>query len=165
MKSITLATLILAAVGFAADTNAPQVDTAAAFAKLKTLAGVWEGNVGGAKARLTYELTGAGTTLVEREQADNMPGMMTMFHLDGRRLVLTHYCMVGNQPRMQARSYDAATGELRFEFVDGSNMKPGDGHMHNATLRIEGDRLITKWEFFENGKLKQTEAAEYTRVK
>ena len=60
---------------------------------------------------------------------------------------------------------DPKTGEIRFEFVDGTNMKPTDGHMHNVTMCIAGDRLIAKWEFFENGKLKQTESAEYTRVK
>ena len=56
-------------------------DAAAAFARLKTLVGEWQANTG--KARLTYELTGGGTALVERESADNVPGMMTVYHLDG----------------------------------------------------------------------------------
>ncbi len=27
--------------------------------------------------------------------------MITMFHMDGDRLLMTHYCGAGNQPRMK----------------------------------------------------------------
>jgi hypothetical protein len=79
--------------------------------------------------------------------------------------MLTHYCMAGNQPRMQMRSFSPETGEVQFQFLDGTNLKPGDGHMHNAMLRIDGpNRLITDWEFYENGQRKFEESAEYTRL-
>ena len=48
--------------------------------------------------------------------------VLTVFHLDGDRLILTHYCMAGNQPRMQATSYDAKKGEIRFQFLDATNL-------------------------------------------
>ncbi len=103
-------------------------DAAAAFARLKTLVGEWEANTPDGKARLSYELTGGGTALVERENADSMPGMMTVYHLDGGRLILTHYCMAGNQPRMQASGIDPQTGEIRFQFLDATNLaSPGGG--------------------------------------
>ena len=35
--------------------------------------------------------------------------MTTVYHLDGRDLVLTHYCMGGNQPRMRAKTTEGAT--------------------------------------------------------
>jgi hypothetical protein len=165
--ALLITAAILAAPIYAADNKSPEVDTAAAFAKLKSLTGVWEAKVDGKTARLTYELTGAGTTLIETEGGDAHPGMMTMYHLNGSRLMLTHYCMAGNQPRMQAKSYDAKTGELQFRFLDATNLKtPNDGHMHNATIRIiDHDHLVSEWEFYENGKKKFGEAAEYTRVK
>lgn len=170
-RTILITAAFVAATISAADTKnaakAPQVDTAAAFSQLKTLAGEWEAKVDGKTARLSYKLTGAGTTIEEREAGDAHPEMVTMYHLNGSRLMLTHYCMAGNQPRMEAQSYDAKTGELRFKFLDASNLKsPNDGHMHNMTIRmIDHDHLASTWEFYENGKTKFSEAVEYTRVR
>src|SRR5579862_8715974 len=97
-------------------------EAAAAFARLKTMGGEWQANTPDGKARLTYELTGGGSALVERESADNMPGMMTVYHLDGNRVILTHYCMAGNQPRMQAGGINPETSEIQFQFLDVTNL-------------------------------------------
>jgi hypothetical protein len=140
---------------------------AAAFARLKTLVGVWEADLPDGKARLTYELTGGGSALVERESEDKMPSMMTVYHLDGDRLILTHYCMAGNQPRMLARGINPETGEIQFQFLDVTNLSsPGAGHMHNARLRLIDDKhLDSEWQFYEKGAPKMTESAHYTRVR
>ena len=142
-------------------------DAAAAFARLKTLVGEWQANTADGKARLTYELTGGGTAIVERESAENMPGMMTVYHLDGGRLILTHYCMAGNQPRMQANGINPETGEIQFQFLDITNLAtPAAGHMHNVTLRVvDNEHLDSQWQFYENGAPKMTEATHYTRVR
>jgi hypothetical protein len=143
------------------------IDAKAAFARLKELAGEWQGNSSMGKTRLTYELIAGGTSLVEREKGERMPEMMTVYHLDGDRLILTHYCMAGNQPRMQARSFDARTGELKFEFLDATNLATQDaGHMRNVTLRlIDNDRMTSAWEFYEGGRSKMTESFEYSRIR
>src|SRR5437764_1790145 len=108
------------------------VDAQAAFARLKMLAGEWEADTPMGKSHITYEVIAAGSAVVERDSIGNMAPMLTVYNLDGNRLLLTHYCMAGNQPRMQARSFDAATGDLRFEFFDATNLvKPGAGNMHN----------------------------------
>jgi hypothetical protein len=161
-----MTTAILAVAINAADTKAPAVDTAAAFARLKSLAGEWEAKTPDGPAHLSYELTGAGTTLVENSTGP-MPSMMTTYHLNGSRLMLTHYCMAGNQPRMQASSFDAKTGEIRFQFLDATNLaNPGVGHMHNMTIRmIDHDHMTSEWEFFENGQKKMSETFEFTRIK
>ena len=144
-----------------------RTDAAAAFARLKTLVGEWEATSQDGKARLTYELTGGGTALVERESADNMPSMMTVFHLDGNRLILTHYCMAGNQPRMQAQAFNPDTGEIQFKFLDATNLaSPNAGHMHNVQFRlIDKDHVQSAWEFYENGTPKMHEAFQYTRIR
>jgi hypothetical protein len=118
------------------------------------------------KARLSYELIAGGTSLVERESAEKMPAMLTVYYLDGDRLLLTHYCMAGNQPRMQARTFNPETGEMAFEFLDATNLAPGAGHMHNVKIQVaDRDHLNTQWEFFENGQRKMAETAQYARVK
>ena len=140
---------------------------AGAFARLKTLAGEWSADMPNGKARLTYEQTGGGTALVERESAEGMPGMMTVYHLDGSRLILTHYCMAGNQPRMQAGGMNPQTGEIQFQFLDITNLaSPGASHMHDVTLRImDQDHFDAAWQFYESGAPKMTEAFHYTRVR
>jgi len=150
-----------------AGADASEIDSKAAFARLKTLVGEWQAETKMGKATLTYELIAGGTSLVERESAERMPAMMTVYHLDGDRLMMTHYCMAGNQPRMQARSFDAKTGELRFIFLDATNLANKDaGHMRNVTMRFAGnDKLSSEWEFYEGGKPKNTESFQYTRVR
>jgi len=40
--------------------------------------------------------------------------MLTLYHRDGNRLVLTHYCREGNQPGMQAKPFDAVRERARI---------------------------------------------------
>jgi len=163
------AALLVSLIPFAASSKPEAgVDTKAAFARLRSLVGEWQADTSMGKSHLTYELTGGGTALVERETiADHMHAMETVYYPDGDRLLLTHYCIAGNQPRMQARTFNAETGELKFEFLDATNLaSPAAGHMHNATFRfVDASHLVQEWQFFENGKLKQTENFQYTRVR
>src|SRR5579872_2208685 len=103
MKSRPLfaALLLTGLAAHAADSKSgPTTNAAAAFARLQTLVGDWEADTDMGKARLHYELIAGGTALVERFSAEKMPSMLTVFHFNGDRLMLTHYCEAGNQPRM-----------------------------------------------------------------
>jgi hypothetical protein len=164
---LLIASLLLAAATVnAAGSKSDRATDAAAFARLKTLAGEWEADTRMGKAHLTYEVIAGGTALVEKETGEKMPAMLTVYHLDGDRLILTHYCMAGNQPRMQARAFNAESGELEFQFLDATNLPAGAGHMHNARFRfVDSNHLATEWAFYENGAQKFTENAEYTRVR
>ncbi len=144
------------------DTNA-----VAAFNKLKTLAGTWEATgKNGGKVTSSYEVTSNGSALVENI---NTPegAMVTVYHLDGDRLVLTHYCTAGNQPHMQAEAYDPASSRIVFDFAGGGNLSdPNAGHMHNASFKFaSADAFSAAWTFQENGKPRFTENIEYHRVK
>jgi hypothetical protein len=78
--------------------------------------------------------------------------MVTMYHLDGPRLLLTHYCAAGNQPTMVLQP-GSGEGQLRFEFLRGTNMAPEDGHMHRAVMDLtEAGRVKATWTFFAEGK-------------
>ncbi len=162
------AVLFLSMTALAGDTPAPRgIDSQAAFTRLRSLAGEWEATTPLGKVHLTFEVIANGSALVERLTVEKMPPMETIYHLDGARLLLTHYCMLGNQPRMQAESYDPETGELKFRFLDATNLaSPDAGHMHNATLRlVDAEHLVEHWEFFENRKLAKTETFEFVRLR
>ncbi len=145
---LLLASLLMAAPALYAGTDAP-IDAKAAFDRLRGLAGTWEAKAGKQKIRVTYEVIAGGSAVVEREMPENMAVMETVYYLDGSRLLLTHYCMLGNQPRMEAKEYNPGTGELKFEFLDITNLAPGAVHMHRGTFRfIDSDHLAGSWEFF-----------------
>jgi hypothetical protein len=165
---LTVLTLFLVTALLAVNPSANSTsDASAAFAKLKTLAGEWEANTDKGKLRLNYEVVSGGAAVVEHEYSDKMPEMLTVYHLDGNRLLLTHYCAAGNQPRMEATAFDPQSGELRFKFVDATNLAgPNAGHMHSVTLHfVDNNHLSSEWQFFENGQAKFTESAQYTRVR
>lgn len=158
--------LLMAAAVQAAGPKSEAPAGPAAYARLKTLVGEWEADTGMGKVHVSYELIAGGTSLVERESGEKMPAMLTVYYLDGDRLLLTHYCMAGNQPRMQARAFNPETGEVAFEFLDATNLKPGGGHMRNAKIHLaDKDHFASEWEFYENGQRKMAETAQYTRVK
>ncbi|HTS24949.1 MAG TPA: hypothetical protein VMH81_03695 [Bryobacteraceae bacterium] len=167
--SLLLAALFLAgSASFAADTKTePNTNAAAAFARLKTLVGDWTADTEMGKTRLSYELIAGGTALVERFTSEKEAPMLTVYHFDGNRLMLTHYCSAGNQPRMQAGTFNPETGEIQFLFLDATNLaSPSAGHMHNAKIRlVDQNHMSAEWQFYENGQPKFTEHAQYTRVK
>ena len=171
IQYLLIAGLLLAsAAGVAGNPKSGQPDAAAAFARLKALVGEWEADTKEmGKAHNSYELIANGSVLLERESfaGDKDKTMLSAYHLDGNRLILTHYCMAGNQPRLQLQSFYPASGEMEFVFLDGTNLSsPNTGHMHQVKLRVAGSgSLESNWQFFENGKLKFSEPAQYTRVR
>jgi hypothetical protein len=169
MRTNLIATVLLAAaaVAPAADVKSNgSADATAAFARLKTLVGEWEFDGPMGKIHTSFELIGGGSALVERERHDKIPEMMTVYHMDGNRLLLTHYCMAGNQPRMEASVYDPSTGRLDFRFLDITNLAgPTAPYMRNATFRFIDDKHLTAaWEFVRDGK-NESHDMQYVRVK
>jgi hypothetical protein len=80
--------------------------------------------------------------------------MISLFHLDGPdRLLITHYCGAGNQPRMQANtSPDGKT--ITFTFVDATNLSgPEAGHMqHLVIAMLDANHHTEDWTFTDHGK-------------
>jgi hypothetical protein len=89
--------------------------------------------------------------------------MLTLFHKDGAELVLTHYCVAGNQPRLQAT--EIAPDRLHFTFRDATNLATRDqGHMDEAEFRFEdADAFSSRWSFFQAGKTSWMEEIRYRR--
>jgi hypothetical protein len=78
--------------------------------------------------------------------------MTNMYHLDGDGVIATHYCAMGNQPRM--RCTGATGNSLPFAPLDCTNLKaPGQSHMARVTLvMLDKNHLKQEWVSRENGK-------------
>ena len=150
MKSMRMAFSILLAL--AATMAMAQSDAQKTFAKLKTLDGVWEGkDPRGKDVKVSYRATSGGSALMSEITGEE--DMITMFHLDGDRVLMTHYCAAGNQPRMKASaSPDGKT--VTFDFVDATNLASADaGHMHRMVLSlIDANHHTEEWTFLDHGK-------------
>jgi hypothetical protein len=122
-----------------------------AFAQLKKLVGTWEGTGEDKGMKVIYKLTGAGSALIETQLPGTAMEMVSVYHMDGPDLIMTHYCAAGNQPTMK---YKPGSGKsLDFDFLKGSNMKPTDMHIHAARIRIlSADSLESDWIGYNNGK-------------
>ena len=83
----------------------PEINPPAEFAQLKNLVGSWKGTQetpeGTREVIVEYHLTSAGTALVEKLFPDTEHEMLSVYHGDGDKVVMTHYCAFGNQPRMK----------------------------------------------------------------
>jgi len=140
-----------------------------AFETLKSLEGTWTGkaNPGGGEAfeaTVVYKVTGAGSALEERLFPGTDHEMVTMYHLDGDDVVLTHYCAAGNQPRMKLATADGKA--LAFAFAGGTNIKAGEMHMHDAKITlVDADHLKAEWTAWVGGKADHTTIFELTRKK
>lgn len=122
------------------------------FDELKKLEGQWTSDTKDHPADVTYKLSSGGSVLVETMAMGNHAEMITMYHPDGDALALTHYCMLGNQPRMKATK-DQKPGLIKFEGDGGTNMKPEDKHMHTLTITfVDADHLKQDWSMYDGGK-------------
>ena len=150
-RSIVLLLTLVFSVTFAL----AQSEAQKSFAALKSLAGVWQGkDILGHAAQVSYRVTGGGSALLsELVEPEGGEHMITMFHLDGDRLLLTHYCTAGNQPRMKATaSPDGKT--MAFDFLDATNLdRPATGHMRRVVFTLlDADHHTEEWTFVEGGK-------------
>jgi hypothetical protein len=151
---LALATLLTGA-SFAAAATA--TGGSASLDRLKSLAGEWvaaEDNEMVKKGDIVsrYAVTASGSAVVETVFPGSAHEMVTVYHLDGSDLVLTHYCMEGNQPRMRARN--ASGSRFDFAFDGGTNIEPKrDRHMNSAWLELLGpDEIRTQWTEIAEGK-------------
>jgi hypothetical protein len=132
-------------------------DANAAFEQLKALAGEWQGQTSesGQKTdlKVLYQVTANGNALVETIFPGSPHEMVTVYHLDGKKLMLTHYCAAGNQPRM-VLNRKSTPAELAFDFAGATNLKSGkEGHMHALRLRFDNPgQLSAEWDYFKDGK-------------
>ena len=153
----TLAAGLLAvAVSAGAESKTPP-SNAQRFDALKRLAGDWvEADKDGKptdKLVSSFRVISAGSAVEETMFHGSDHEMVTMYHLDGDDLMLTHYCSLGNQPRLKAEP-DADPDRIVFKFVGATNLKSSDDHhIHQATFKFQGDdHFQAEWVSNKDGK-------------
>lgn len=145
------ASLVATALGAGdeGEKDAP-VTAKAAFDRLKTLVGDWKNsskacNEGGGEGsdRVQYKLTGAGSALVEVDGPGTPMEMISVYHLDGDDLLMTHYCAVKNQPRLKLDRVASKPDRLVFVFDGGTNLDPAkDMYVSGLVLNFESETSV-----------------------
>lgn len=141
-------------------------DAQAAFEKLSSLAGTWNGKPEGtgdeaeaeaeATASVVHEIkmSAAGTVVMETMNPGTEHEMINMYHVDGEDLLLTHYCAGGNQPEMRLNRETSTAGKLVFDFAGGTNLDPAvDQHIHAAVIEVvDSNHVESVWKAHAGGE-------------
>jgi hypothetical protein len=159
-----LAVLVMMVVAATAQEHRPVKETPA-WKSLQTLVGNWDGMVkeGGKEfpTHIEVRLTGGGSALMHWMNKGTPEEMVTMFHPDMDELLATHYCAAHNQPRMKLVS--STPTRLVFEFKDGTNIGPHDGHMVAVAINlIDANHHDEEWSYEQDGK-RTTSVFHYVR--
>ena len=143
---VLLLALQFAAYGDDKTGKLPPPPTNSGLEKMKKLAGTWLAADKDGKATdqvvSIIKVTAGGSVVHETLFPGQPDEMVSIYTVDGPDLVMTHYCVLGNQPRMKADPKSPAN-QISFQFAGGSNLDPKkDKHMHAATLTIVDDSHI-----------------------
>lgn len=166
MKKYSFAVLFLM-VSFLAVKPAIAQNSKAGMERLKLLEGDWQGlKPDGQAVEVSYEIMSGGTSVVETLKPVNEPTMVTVYHLDGNKLMMTHYCSAGNQPRMVAEMPGRADSEIDFNFMDATNLKDkSEGHMRGLKIIfVDENHIKQTWNWSKDGE-HMPATFEFTRKK
>jgi hypothetical protein len=125
--------------------------------RLKKLAGTWvaagEDGKPTDKVVSVIKVTAAGSAVHETLFPGSPMEMISVYHRDGADLVMTHFCALGNQPRMKADP-KSASNQIHWQFAGGTNLDPArDKHMHEGTLTfVDDDHIEWAGVAWEGGK-------------
>ncbi len=151
----TMLLLIFLATALTASSASAQTAAEKAFSNIKSMPGTWQGKTDdGRSVQVTFRTVSGGSAVMSEIMGEGPEDMISMFHLDGaNKLLLTHYCGAGNQPRMQASiSPDGKT--ITFNYFDATNLAtPDAGHMQKMVLTLLDENHHTEeWTFADHGK-------------
>jgi hypothetical protein len=123
------------------------------YEHIQSLAGEWH-LVGGSqlgneieadtnRAFITYEVSSAGNSVIEKLFVGQEGEMTTVYHMEDGQLVMVHYCSLGNQPYMVAVPSENA--DIVFELVRVGNMKSkNDLHISSHSMEFHSDDEMTQ---------------------
>lgn len=159
LRRLAVATLLAASTispALGAEDISDRVDARIAFHKLKGLAGDWTGTAGkdSIPTTVTYRVGANGTVVTETLFPGTEREMITLYYVQGKDLVATHYCAMGNQPHFKLDTAKSTLKELVFAFDGGTNLDAThDSHVHDGKIGFTADgKLDNVWTFYSKGE-------------
>lgn len=151
--AILIILIATAAVALAQDNPpkaaAAQSDAKKAFEKMKSLAGSWQGTVKDIPINFTIRAVSSGTAILhEGDTSGGGPPKheVTMFYVDGDRLLATHYCDAGNRSRWEGKMSPDGKA-IEFSFLDVAGPTRG-GYLKDMVITmIDADHHIVAFTF------------------
>jgi hypothetical protein len=132
------------------NTAAPS-DAQKLFDQMKSLAGTWQGTVMGMSINVTIRVASSGTAILhEATTAGGRPPdhEITIFYVEGDRLLATHYCDGGNRARFEGKaSPDGKTSE--FNFLDVTGNTKGGLVKRMAFTMIDANKHVIEFTFLK----------------
>jgi len=132
----------------------PESKASAEVEKMKSLEGVWEGpGPNGSTVHLSYKVVSAGSAVMESiDHGEMHDTMITVYHLDGDKLLMTHYCSAGNQPRMRLTA--STPNSLSFHEYEVTNLHSKDDLYMNKVVITwkDKDHILEEWTAHAKGK-------------
>jgi hypothetical protein len=167
LKTIFLLAVVAIVTLALADEHKTPVAPDPQFDKMKSLDGSWAGNTteGGKPypATARFQLVSDGSALMAWLGEGSPYEMVTIFHMDGKDLMATHYCAAHNQPRFVAVPSDNPN-TIVFRFKDGTNIGPHDGHMRGVTFIFDGkDHHMEDWTYVDASGKESTSRFDFKR--
>ncbi len=137
---------------------------AQALEKIKSLEGSWQtATTEGAAVKITFRKVAGGSAVMEEMSYGNM---VTVYHLDGDKLVMTHYCAGNNQPHMGSKGLSSDGNSIDFDLQGVGNLADPKGmHMSDLVIRfVDADTITERWTHSAGGRNEPMEF-KITRVK
>lgn len=101
---------------------------------LKALEGDWNGKFAdGNEIKVTYTTISGGNAVMETFRLPDGTDMRSIYHMNGEKLMMTHYCESGNQPRLESAS-PADGNDVTLNFLDITNL--GEPKMVSYLYRV-----------------------------
>ena len=116
---------------------AAQSDAQKAFEKMKTLSGSWQGTIMRIPINFTIRPASSGTAILHEghtSEAGPPKHEITMFYLDGDRLLGTHFCDAGNRSRFEGKMSPDGNA-IEFSFLDVAGSTRG-GYLKDIVITI-----------------------------
>lgn len=164
LMTLTLAALLFATAAFAEQKEQKVKASNPQYDALKTLAGEWTITLpDGKTSSQNYRVVSGDSAIILDQQVPGEGSMITMFHPDGDKTVATHYCSMGNQPRMVSEGAD--TRNIAFKFKDITNDDGKSGAMRDLTIvLIDRDHHNQVWTWQDAKGKQETVTFKYTRA-
>lgn len=161
--------LVCVASAGAMEDHAKPYQGSADFQRIKGLVGVWKGtaDMGKGPQEVTVEFapTAGGSAIVERLFPGTPHEMLDVYFDQGKKLMMTHYCAIGNRPHMALKKSEGK--EMKFVLSNDPVIDPiRDTHMHSLKITFTDEDNITQdWVMFKRGKETDVSTFKLTRVR